>query len=233
MDGRRGQVALIGALIFACSTGSSIVFAQEYGTVPGAIPNPGTYQGSMQLQQEYQQQQQQFQQQQQEPPQYYAPEQQPQPAPSSNAPPSRRDEPGTWVDDPAAAAMERGDYATALRLVRRDAAKGVATSQHNLGYMYENGLGLQRDYTKAFFWYRKSAAQDFPEGMNEVGRMYALGRGVPKDNVQAYVWFTLAATSRVAGREVKSMATDNQKRASATLTRDELAKARQILAARH
>ena len=58
------MLSIVPVVSFALGLGLSSVTAQEYGTVPGAIPDPSTYQGSMQLQQEEQQQQQQLQQQQ-------------------------------------------------------------------------------------------------------------------------------------------------------------------------
>jgi hypothetical protein len=40
------------ALLMLSALGLGLADAQEEGEVPGAIPNPGTYQGSMQLQHE-------------------------------------------------------------------------------------------------------------------------------------------------------------------------------------
>ena len=41
----------------------------------------------------------------------------------------------------ANAAYNRGDYATALRLLRPLADQGDASAQYNLGVMYDNGQG--------------------------------------------------------------------------------------------
>ena len=41
----------------------------------------------------------------------------------------------------ATAAYDRGDYATALRLLRPLADQGDASAQFNLGVMYDNGRG--------------------------------------------------------------------------------------------
>jgi hypothetical protein len=54
------SIGLMTALLLAPLGGAG---AQEQGEVPGALPNPGTYQGSMQLQREEQQRDQQMQQQ--------------------------------------------------------------------------------------------------------------------------------------------------------------------------
>ena len=42
----------------------------------------------------------------------------------------------------AVAAFGRGDYATALRLIRPLADQGNARAQSDLGVMYEEGLGV-------------------------------------------------------------------------------------------
>ncbi len=46
-------------------------------------------------------------------------------------------------------AYQRGDYATALRIMRELADQGDALAQFNLGLMYEYGRGVARDYKEA------------------------------------------------------------------------------------
>jgi hypothetical protein len=60
---KQAALCLVSTVILTFSESYATLRAQEYGTVPGAIPNPGTYQGSMQLQQQEQQQYQQQEQQ--------------------------------------------------------------------------------------------------------------------------------------------------------------------------
>jgi TPR repeat protein len=50
-----------------------------------------------------------------------------------------------------------GDYAAAARFYRRAAEAGHAAAQSSLAYLYENGLGVERDCTQAALWYRKAA----------------------------------------------------------------------------
>jgi uncharacterized protein len=61
----------------------------------------------------------------------------------------------------AIAAHDRGDYATAMRLLRPLAELGNAHAQNELGVMYAEGRGVQQDYAEAVKWYRKSAEQGF------------------------------------------------------------------------
>ena len=53
----------------------------------------------------------------------------------------------------AAAALDRSDYATALRLFRPLAEKGNPRAQFNLGFMYANGRGVPKNYAEALKWY--------------------------------------------------------------------------------
>jgi len=62
----------------------------------------------------------------------------------------------------ATAAIERGDHATAARLLRPLADKGVAYAQTLLGFMYANGEGVPQDYVRAYMWFNLSAAQGNP-----------------------------------------------------------------------
>jgi TPR repeat protein len=54
----------------------------------------------------------------------------------------------------AVAAYNRGDYATALRLLRPLAEQGDVVAQFNLGTMYANGHGVSQNYAEAAKWYR-------------------------------------------------------------------------------
>jgi phospholipase A1 len=49
------------------------------------------------------------------------------------------------------------EYKKALPLLEDEAQKGSKASMYRLGYMYENGLGVQKDATKAAYWYKQSA----------------------------------------------------------------------------
>ena len=63
---------------------------------------------------------------------------------------------GSFED--ATAAHGRGDYATAMRLLRPLADQGNADAQFNLGVIYE----VAQDYAEAVKWFRKAAEQGIP-----------------------------------------------------------------------
>jgi uncharacterized protein len=95
----------------------------------------------------------------------------------------------------AAAAYKKGDYATALELMRPLAEEGNVAAQFNLGVMYQLSHGVPQDNGAAVSWYRKAAEQGLAEAQYNLGVMYANGEGVPQDYAAAHMWFNLAAAS--------------------------------------
>ncbi len=105
----------------------------------------------------------------------------------------------------ANAAVGRGDYATALRLVRPLAEQGNALAEVLLGSMYESGGGDQtymgyadghgvpQNYAEAMKWYRKAAEQGNAAAQGNLGVMYEKGHGVPQNYAEAMKWYRLAA----------------------------------------
>jgi TPR repeat protein len=138
---------------------------------------------------------------------------------------------GTAVAGPfedGAAAINRGDYATALRLLRPLADQGLAGAQNNLGVMYDNGHGVPQDYAEAVKWYRKAADQGDADAQNNLGVMYRNGQGVPQDYVQAHKWFNLSA-SRSAAAE-RDQAVKNLEVIAAKMTPAQIAEAQRLAA---
>jgi TPR repeat protein len=74
--------------------------------------------------------------------------------------------------DDAISAYNRGDNATAMRLLRPLAEEGHADAQTRLGAMYDNGNGVAQDYAEAVKWYRKAADQGYADAQNRLGLMY-------------------------------------------------------------
>ena len=91
------------------------------------------------------------------------------------------------------AAWSRGDYATALALLRPLADQGVAQAQATLGIMYDNGQGVPRDDSAAVAWFRKAADQGHPHAEYDLALKYSQGRGVSRDDEAARSWFEKAA----------------------------------------
>ena len=95
--------------------------------------------------------------------------------------------------DQCNAAYNQKDYANALTLCRPLADRGSAKAQQQLGYLYANGLGAERDDAAAVAWSGKAADQGNAKAQAVLGAMYHEGRGVPRDYVKAQKWLNLAA----------------------------------------
>jgi len=91
------------------------------------------------------------------------------------------------------AAFNRRDYATALRLLRPLADGGNAVAQTELGFLYNNGWGVQQNPIDAMTWFRKAADQGIATAKGELGIMYGDGLGVTQNPAEALRWYRSAA----------------------------------------
>ena len=101
--------------------------------------------------------------------------------------------------DEGAAAYNAGNYTQALKEFMTLAEQGNATSQYNLGVMYEYGEGVLQNYSQAVSWYRKASEQGLSSAQFNLALMYLNGNGVPQDYTQAVSWFMKAAEQGDAG----------------------------------
>jgi len=91
-------------------------------------------------------------------------------------------------------AHRRGDYATALRLLRPLAEQGNAHAQVDMGIMYLEGSGVTRDFKEAVRWCRLAADQGNAEAQGLLGGIFHDGGdGVTRDYKEAAKWYKLAA----------------------------------------
>ena len=90
-------------------------------------------------------------------------------------------------------AFQQQDYARAVLEFSIDAHAGHAESQVNLGLLYENGLGVERDPTQAFHWYQQAATQDNVAAQNNLAALYFEGTGTEQSYEQAAHWYQQAA----------------------------------------
>ena len=66
-------------------------------------------------------------------------------------------------------------------------------AQNNMGVLYANGQGVDKDLVEAVRWYRKAAEQGHAQAQTNLGFTYANGRGVDKDVKRAADWCARAA----------------------------------------
>ena len=88
----------------------------------------------------------------------------------------------------------KGDYRAAYDEWLPLAELGDAEAQYNLGVLYDEGAGIERDLIKAAEWYRKAADRGFVDAQINLGMMYYQGQGFTRDLVEAAKWFRRAAT---------------------------------------
>ena len=111
------------------------------------------------------------------------------------------------------------------------AAAGEATAQHDLGFLYSDGLGVPQDHVEAAGWYRRAAEQGHTTAQHALGVMYYDGLGVPQDYVEAHIWLNLAA-SKLTGQS-RERAVAARDRLAGLMTPAELRDAQSRARARH
>jgi TPR repeat protein len=85
------------------------------------------------------------------------------------------------------------DYAQAMTLFQKAAAQNNAEAEADIGWLYEDGLGVPKDAAQAFQWFTKGANGGNAYGQDQLGFCYETGFGTPKDAAQAIAWYTKAA----------------------------------------
>ena len=114
----------------------------------------------------------------------------------------------------AEAALESGDFATAIPLLDAEAKLGNPVAAYNLARVYEQGSAGAPDFQQAAAYYRIAAELDLapkfdgnalgPQAAQliqasqmyaqySLGRLYETGKGVPQDLQQAAGWYVRAA----------------------------------------
>ena len=71
-------------------------------------------------------------------------------------------------------------------------ADGETYAIANLGFFYENGIGVTKDEKKAFSLYKQSAEKGCPFGQRMLAFAYYYATGTPKDGKMAVYWMEKA-----------------------------------------
>ena len=98
----------------------------------------------------------------------------------------------------AKVAENAGDIETALEHYNKVVQEGaeqfyIVSAMSDIGYVYDNGFGVEQDGTKAVEWYTKAADLGHSEAMYCLGYEYYIGFGVEQDGTKAVEWYTKAA----------------------------------------
>lgn len=84
------------------------------------------------------------------------------------------------------------DYANAIRCYQVAAAIGHIEAQKHLAYIYENGLGVERDIDAAVSWYKKAAGNGDYYSAAKIGLLLSDKDNKNDDFVEADKWLTIA-----------------------------------------
>lgn len=93
---------------------------------------------------------------------------------------------------PAHTAQELTGNETLETLIQQ-AEDGDVNAQYNLGIMFYNGEGVEKDYANAMHWFVMAANQGDAEAQFNLGIMIGRGEGVTKDPKVSRQWFEKAA----------------------------------------
>jgi len=95
-------------------------------------------------------------------------------------------------------AYKRGSFIEALNGFYILAKNGDAKAQYNVGLMYANGEGGQKDVRKAMVWYEKAAQQDLASAQYNLATLYhAAGELDPHAYEKAAYWYEKAANNGI------------------------------------
>ncbi len=91
----------------------------------------------------------------------------------------------------------RVNYGVAAKWFEESAHHGIANAQYNLGVLYHQGLGVQKDTVKAMELYRVAASNNHPEAQYNLAIAYVEGVGTEYNPQIASVYFEQAASGGI------------------------------------
>jgi len=90
-------------------------------------------------------------------------------------------------------AYKNKDYKTAFSLFSSLADQGNVEAQYDLGWMYYEGLGTERNIENALLWYKKAGEKKVLKAQLNLAAIYSKGVDVVQDYVEAAKWWRMAA----------------------------------------
>ena len=102
-------------------------------------------------------------------------------------------------------ALQKKDYATALREWKPFAEQGHAPAQSGLGMMYFTGQDVSKDYKTAVKWFRLAAEQGHLLAQANLGWIHYKGIGVSQDHEIALKYHRLVLKSDAANKKQKDL----------------------------
>lgn len=88
---------------------------------------------------------------------------------------------------------DRGEVREAFSWMKKAATSQYAEAQHDLAWMYEEGIGTKASIDEAAKWYLAAANNDSMPAKFKLVSLYVNGRGVEKNEEVAFEWAKKAA----------------------------------------
>ena len=89
----------------------------------------------------------------------------------------------------AKGSVTKDDDVLAAQWMRLSADQGYAPAQNQLGWMYENGLGVRADGAAAAHWYGAAAKAGYTDALYNLDWLYLQGRAIHTDATEARSWY--------------------------------------------
>ncbi|MDL0088122.1 tetratricopeptide repeat protein [Campylobacter gastrosuis] len=89
-------------------------------------------------------------------------------------------------------AKENGEYKRAFDIFEKASKNGNEIAMYELGRLYFNGLGTQKDYKMALYYFKLAGFNQNSDGLRAAGQIYELGLGTRKDIKKAIKFYELA-----------------------------------------
>ena len=97
--------------------------------------------------------------------------------------------------------FKAGKYHQAINFYMKPDAQKDPDVLNRIGYMYNHGMGVEKNEKVGAEWYRKAAEMGYAKSQYNLGQCYLEGDGVPKDAKEAIKWFRMAAEQGYANAE--------------------------------
>jgi len=78
----------------------------------------------------------------------------------------------TDIFEQASKEWESENYASAFKLFKSSAEQGYTASQNNLGYFYDEGIGVKPDKKETILWYEKAVENGEISSCSNLAKIY-------------------------------------------------------------
>ena len=103
---------------------------------------------------------------------------------------------------------ERNDnYEKAMELYRLSGLLGSPVAIHNVGNLFETGLGVDRNDECAYLLYKRAASMNYPHAFYKIASFYYEGKVVDKDERKAFEWVMKGAKLELKSKDETSCLT--------------------------